>query len=689
MKITTKIMLFVLINLILYFSSFGLTHFYISETYKYQEFNYNIREFESDLLNTIILEKDYAKTLKSETANTVLSNIEKNAALLQSIVKNASGKKNDLKVLSKLLADYKDNFTLLIDNNNEILSSKARWDQLFDDFHTQSNRLAHEIDGIIFTTYINGEEVDPIYSSFAITNKNILSALNGLALAVNKDLLLDGSEKLFMKTYHKDLELLNKEKKNILALAKNSKEELFESFSAYAEKNLVKIGELITRIHKIWQENTKLVSQLDEVRKEMIMKERKLSSWIHLSLGEIKEKNFISASIIVLIILVVLIIGGVIILTTIRRPIGKLTAMVIGLAEGEGDLSKRLELERRDEMGELAKWFNMFIDKIQSMIKEIARNAEKLTASSYSSLELAGQMSAGADRMSEISTSVSSATEEMSMNINTIASAAEEMSVNIQAISSTAEEVSENMNDMVSAIGEMSEAIAHIAQNAQDGAGVSTEAMDMAGTATEAMNSLVEAAEEIGEVTKVITRIAEQTNLLALNATIEAASAGDAGKGFAVVANEIKELASQSAKAAENIATRIEGVQLNTEEAVKIINKISGIINNINLSVVVITDSVDQQMNTANNITSNVRRASIGAGNIASAIAEIARGANDMSANAGEAAKAAHDAASNIQDISQAAGESNTSSRQVNTSAEEVSSIAVQLQEMVAKFRVR
>lgn len=682
-------MLFVLINLILYLSSFGLTHFYIRETYKYQEFNNNVRTFESDLLRTIILEKDYAKTLRTETADTVLSNIEKNAGLLESILKNASEKEDSLKAISRLLADYEDKFTLLIKNNSEIISSKNRWDQIVNDFHTHSNQLSHEIDGIIFTTYINGEEVDPIYNSFAITNKNILSALNGLALAVNKDLLLDGSEKVFMKAYHKDLELMNKERKNILALAKYSKEDLFKDFLTYAEENLVTVGELISNIHKKWQENTKLVSQLDAVRKEMIMKEKRLSSWIQTSLYEIRNKNFISASIIVFMILIVLIIGGVIILATIRRPIGMLTTMVTGLAEGEGNLSKRLDFERRDEMGELAKGFNLFIENIQEMIKEIARNAARLTASSYSSLKLAGQMAAGADRMSEISTSVSSATEEMSMNINTIASAAEEMSVNIQAISSTAEEVSTNMNDMVSAIGEMSEAISHIARNAQDGSGVSTEAMDMAGTATEAMSSLAEAAEEIGEVTKVITRIAEQTNLLALNATIEAASAGEAGKGFAVVANEIKELASQSAKAAENIAMRIEGVQRNTEEAVKIIRKISAIISNINLSVTVITDSVDQQMNTANNITFSVRRASIGAGNIASAIAEIARGANDMSANAGEAAKGGHDVASNIHDISQAAKESKTSSRQVNASAEEVSGIAVQLQDLVAKFRVR
>ena len=112
--------------------------------------------------------------------------------------------------------------------------------------------------------------------------------------------------------------------------------------------------------------------------------------------------------------------------------------------------------------------------------------------------------------------------------------------------------------------------------------------MQMSQSATDTMNVLGKAAKDIGEVTALIKRIAEQTNLLALNATIEAASAGDAGKGFAVVANEIKELASQSAQAAEDIARRIEGAQSNTEEAVRVISGISDVIDSINESSAVI-----------------------------------------------------------------------------------------------------
>jgi methyl-accepting chemotaxis protein len=688
MKIGAKITLFVLANLALYLVSFGLTQFYNDKTYKYQSFNSNIKNFETRLLSTIILEKDYARTLDKETAAKVLSDIEKNAEILKKILSQAIEKEMDLQILLNQLATYKEKFSSLLSNNNEIGVLKERWDKLFDSFYAKSEQLAQEVDNTIGLAYINGEDVDISYNSIAISNKNILNALSAITLALNKDLLLNSREDIFLKSYQKALELLNKERKNIAALAESSERPMPVDISDYMEKNLFKFEELTQRIHTIWQENIEIVSRLDAVRKKMIAKEKEISADIQASLEEIRKTNFISALVIVMMIFAVLILGGVIIMRSISRPIKKLISMVIDLAEGEGDLSMRLELRHRDEMGDMAKWFNRFIEKIQSMIRDIIRNSETLNTASSNYLNLSGQMSRGADRMSEISNSVSTATEEMSMSISTIASAAEEMSVTIQSVSSTAEQMSRNMNAVTGSIEDMSDAITDIAQNAQKGSSISTEAMDMAKSATAVMNKLGDATTEIGEVTKLITRIAEQTNLLALNATIEAASAGDAGRGFAVVAGEIKELANKSARAAENIARSIDGVQKNIGGAVRVIEDISGIIGKINESVLVITDSVEQQTHTANDIMYNVREASIGSSNIAASIAEIAKGANEMSSNAGEAVKGSNDMAYNIQSISEAAGEANNRARKVNDSAVELADIAVQLREMVGRFKV-
>jgi len=484
MKIGVKITLFVLANLALYLISFGLTQFYNEKTYKYQYFNSNIKNFESSLLNTIILEKDYARTLDQETAATVLSNIEKTAELLKKILSQAIEKENELQILSKQLATYKEEFNFLIKNNNEIGMLKEKWDKLFGSFYTKSEQLAQEIDNVIGLAYINGEDVDISYNSIAVSNKNILNALSAITLALNKDLLLNGKEDIFLKSCQNALVLLDKERKNIAALAESSERPLPVNISEYIEKNLFKFEGLTQRIHTIWKENTDLVSRLDAVRKKMIVKEKEISADIQASLEEIRRTNFISAMVIVLMILAVLILGGIIILRSISRPIKKLISMVIDLAEGEGDLSMRLEMKHRDEMGDMAKWFNRFIEKIQGMILDIIRNSETLNTASSNYLNLSGQMSRGADRMSEISNSVSTATEEMSMSINTIASAAEEMSVTIQSVSSTAEQMSRNMNAVTSSIEEMSDAITDIAQNAQHGSSISTEAMGMAKTAT-------------------------------------------------------------------------------------------------------------------------------------------------------------------------------------------------------------
>ena len=126
---------------------------------------------------------------------------------------------------------------------------------------------------------------------------------------------------------------------------------------------------------------------------------------------------------------------------------------------------------------------------------------------------------------------------------------------------------------------EMGASIKEIVENANEAARIAASAVKVAETANVTVGKLGDSSAEIGQVIKVITSIAEQTNLLALNATIEAARAGEAGKGFAVVANEVKELANQTAKATDEISTKIQAIQGATHGAVDAIGEISMIIN--------------------------------------------------------------------------------------------------------------
>ncbi|MDH4224335.1 MAG: methyl-accepting chemotaxis protein, partial [Deltaproteobacteria bacterium] len=326
----------------------------------------------------------------------------------------------------------------------------------------------------------------------------------------------------------------------------------------------------------------------------------------------------------------------------------------------DGDFTVQTHITNKDEIGALADSFNHTVATLRDMFMGLRNNAGVLASSSEELSSVAKNLAASTEEMSIQANNVGSATEQLSSNINSMASGVEEMSVNISSVSSGAEQMSNNMSSVSSAVEEMSTSFEQIAKSAQNASKVAGDAMQMSTQASETMNSLGVAAKEIGEVTEVIKRIAEQTNLLALNATIEAASAGEAGKGFAVVANEIKELANQSAGAAEDIAKRITATQKKTDEAVGVISKVATVIGSINDSVEVITSAVNQQSKASNEISNNVGEAARAANNIASAIAEVSKGSNDLANNSGEAANAANEVSKNITGVIKVIGENSS-----------------------------
>jgi methyl-accepting chemotaxis protein len=159
------------------------------------------------------------------------------------------------------------------------------------------------------------------------------------------------------------------------------------------------------------------------------------------------------------------------------------------------------------------------------------------------------------------------------------------------------------------------------------------------------ISKLVQSSAEIGNVIKVITSIAEQTNLLALNATIEAARAGETGKGFAVVANEVKELAKQTGQATEDISQKISAIQHDTQGAVMAIQRVSGIINQVNDIANTIATAVEEQTVTTNEMARNVTEAAKGTNEIVQNITGVAHAAQSTASGASQTQAAAQELA--------------------------------------------
>ena len=373
----------------------------------------------------------------------------------------------------------------------------------------------------------------------------------------------------------------------------------------------------------------------------------------------------------------------------IITPLNAINVLMKDIAQGEGDLTKRLKMDSKDELGDLADSFNLFVTKIQKSIKSVAENTNQLSRTAENLSAISTQLASGAEEMTGQSSTVAGATEEISANVSNVSKASIEMSESVNNIAAAVEEVSSNVTTVATAMEEMTSSLQEVSKNCVRASAIAGDASTNASSATEIMEHLNQAAKEIGKVVDVINDIADQTNLLALNATIEAASAGEAGKGFAVVANEVKELAKQTAQATEEITQQVENMQTKTTQSVQAITQIAGIIREINEITNTIASAVEEQTATTNEISRSVAGAAEGAGEVTKNVQGLSTNIEKEVVRAiQEAAAGVQDVSRNIQGVNQAANETAHGAAQTNQISNQVSDMARILKETVDQFTV-
>jgi methyl-accepting chemotaxis protein len=331
-----------------------------------------------------------------------------------------------------------------------------------------------------------------------------------------------------------------------------------------------------------------------------------------------------------LLVLGIVIVGGAIAFAyrTVARPISELAGVVGDLTATEKEVSVPHQA-RVDEIGHMARSLQSFRQGHLDM-ESFRREQQQQSEQRVQRGEQLGKLTSDFEqRIGGIVGTVTSAASQLESAAGSLSRTAESAQQLSGMVAAASDEASTNVQSVASATEEMTSSVSEIARQVSESSKIASEAVAQAEKTDARITALSQAASRIGDVVKLITAIAEQTNLLALNATIEAARAGEAGRGFAVVAQEVKALASQTAKATDEIGTQIAGMQTATTESVNAIKEIGGTIGRIAEIASTIAAAVEEQSATTQEIARNVHGASKGTTEVARNIGDVSKAANE------------------------------------------------------------
>jgi methyl-accepting chemotaxis protein len=324
----------------------------------------------------------------------------------------------------------------------------------------------------------------------------------------------------------------------------------------------------------------------------------------------------------------------------ILRPLMGMTTAMTRLAAGD----HAVEIPARgdtDEIGDMARAVEVFKQNGIEAARLVAEQETERAAKEQRTARIDALTRTFEAKAGELVGLVSTAATELQSTAQSMTQTAGETNRQATGVAAAAAEASANVQTVAVASEELASSIAEISRQVAQSAKIAGRAKDDAERTDAVVHALAAGAQKIGEVVGLISNIAGQTNLLALNATIEAARAGDAGKGFAVVASEVKSLATQTAKATEDIARQIAQIQSATKEAVESIRGIGATIGEISEIAAAIAAAVEEQGSATQEIARNVQQAAAGTQEVNSNISGVSAGANETGAAASQVLGAA------------------------------------------------
>lgn len=329
------------------------------------------------------------------------------------------------------------------------------------------------------------------------------------------------------------------------------------------------------------------------------------------------------------------------------------------IAQGEGDLTQRLNESALGEMGRMAQAFNRFAGKIQQSLRTVSQGVQTLNNSSH-------LMTSTAQELGHKTSSMAAAAQKVTHDSG-------QASMQVESVYSATGSLSDGVNSVAAAFEQMGATILEISRNCQEQANMANDVNRDAIQSRERMEALYRSSEEMSKMLATIEAIASQTKLLALNATIEAARAGEAGKGFAVVAGEVKELAAQTSNATTRIAEGIRGMRESVQFSVESIQGISEGIDALKGQSMAVAAAVEEQEATIQELSRTV--------------SSTGRNASEIADSAGRATVDLNGAVDGLSSLSEDVTSVAASMEQVRGSAQELAQVAEQMSAIVAQFR--